>query len=139
MRITSAATSTRTKQNANIRCQQVDNNFSPPTMEQKMACPSNTPYTILKDGIVLLEHEACQEQPLDLLGTFKNRNPAMGTPNLCGFYYRMTDLVASQLYNLSDIVKANSAIRHLHRHSEAARGWSWQCPGGPVTQNQDQI
>ena len=76
-----------------------------------MACPSNTPYTILKDGIVLLEHEACQEQPLDLLGTFKNRNPAMGTPNLCGFYYRMTDLVASQLYNLSDIVKANSDIR----------------------------
>ena len=68
--------------------------------EQKMACPSNTPYTILKDGIVLLEHEACQEQPLDLLGTFKNRNPAMGTPNLCGFYYRMTDFVASQLYHL---------------------------------------
>ena len=31
MRITSAATSTRTNQNANIRCQQVDNNFSPPT------------------------------------------------------------------------------------------------------------
>ena len=54
----------------------------------------------LKDGIVLLEHEACQEQPLDLLGTFKNRNPAMGTPNLCGFYYRMTDFVASQLYHL---------------------------------------
>ena len=100
MRITSAATSTRTNQNANICCQQVDNNFSPPTMEQKMACPSNTPYTILKDGIVLLEHEACQEQPLDLLGTFKNRNPAMGTPNLCGFYYRMTDFVASQLYHL---------------------------------------
>ena len=104
-----------------------------------MACPSNTPYTILKDGIVLLEHEACQEQPLDILDTFKKRNPAMGTPNLCGFYHRMTDLVASQLYNLSDIVKANSAIRHLHHHSEAARGWSWQCPGGPVTQNQDQI
>ena len=35
----------------------------------------------------------------------------MGTPNLCGFYYRMTDLVASQLYHLSDIVKDNSAIR----------------------------
>ena len=65
-----------------------------------MACPSNTPYTILKDGIVLLEHEACQEQPLDLLGTFKKRNSAMGTPNLCGFYYRMTDFVASQLYHL---------------------------------------
>ena len=80
--------------------------------EQKMACPSNTPYAILKDGIVLLEHDACQEQPLDLLGTFKNRNPAMGTPNLCGFYYRMTDFVASQLYHLSNIIKANSAIRH---------------------------
>ena len=55
---------------------QVDNNFSPPTQsscEQKMACPSNTPYTILKDGIVLLEHEACQEQPLDILDTFKSR------------------------------------------------------------------
>ena len=93
--------------------------------EQKMACPSNTPYTILKDGIALLEHEACQEQPLDLLGTFKKRNPAMGTPNLCGFYYRMTDFVASQLYHLSDIIKANSAIRgsNLHRHSEVVRGW----------------
>ena len=98
--------------------------------EQKMACPSNTPYTILKDGIVLLEHEACQEQPLDLLGTFKNRNPAMGTPNLCGFYYRMTDFVASQLYHLSDIIKANSAIRgsNLHRHSICQR-----------MENQDQI
>ena len=98
--------------------------------EQKMACPSNTPYTILKDGIVLLEHEACQEQPLDLLGTFKNRNPAMGTPNLCGFYYRMTDFVASQLYHLSDITKANSAIRgsNLHRHSICQR-----------MENQDQI
>ena len=126
----SAATSTRTNQNANICCQQVDNNFSPPTMEQKMACPSNTPYTILKDGIVLLEHEACQEQPLDLLGTFKNRNPAMGTHNLCGFYYRMTDFVASQLYHLSDIIKANSAIRgsNLHRHSICQR-----------MENQDQI
>ena len=99
-------------------------------MEQKMACPSNTPYTILKDGNVLLEHEACQEQPLDLLGTFKNRNPAMGTPNLCGFYYRMTDFVASQLYHLSDIIKANSAIRgsNLHRHSICQR-----------MENQDQI
>ena len=98
--------------------------------EQKMACPSNTPYTILKDGIVLLKHEACQEQPLDLLGTFKNRNPAMGTPNLCGFYYRMTDFVASQLYHLSDIIKANSAIRgsNLHRHSICQR-----------MENQDQI
>ena len=27
----------------------------------------------LKDGIVLLEHEACQEQPLDILDTFKSR------------------------------------------------------------------
>ena len=98
--------------------------------EQKMACPSNTSYTILKDGIVLLEHEACQDQPLDLLGTFKNRNPAMGTPNLCGFYYRMTDFVASQLYHLSDIIKANSAIRgsNLHRHSICQR-----------MENQDQI
>ena len=68
--------------------------------EQKMACPSNTPYAILKDGIVLLEHDACQEQPLDLLGTFNKRNSAMGTPNLSGFYYRMTDFVASQLYHL---------------------------------------
>ena len=68
--------------------------------EQKMACPSNTPYAILKDCIVLLEHDACQEQPLDLLGTFNKRNSAMGTPNLSGFYYRMTDFVASQLYHL---------------------------------------
>ena len=90
-------------------------------MEQKMACPSNTPYTILKDGIVLLEHEACQEQPLDLLGTFKNRNPAMGTPNLCGFYYRMTDFVASQLYHLSDIIKANSAATFTV--TQFVRGW----------------
>ena len=44
---------------------------------------------------------------LVILNTFKKRNP----PNLCGFYYRMTDLVASQLYHLSDIVKANSDIR----------------------------
>ena len=65
-----------------------------------MACPSNTSYTILKDDIVLLEHEACQEQPLDLLGTINKRNSAMGTPNLCRFYYRMTDFVASQLYQL---------------------------------------
>ena len=34
----------------------------------------------------------------------------MGTPNLCG-YYRMTDLVASQIFHLTDIVRANSAIR----------------------------
>ena len=98
--------------------------------EQKMACPSNTPYAILKDGIVLLEHDACQEQPLDLLGTFNKRNSAMGTPNLSGFYYRMTDFVASQLYHLSDIIKANSAIRgsNLHRHSICQR-----------MENQDQI
>ena len=32
--------------------------------EQKMACPSNTPYAILKDGIVLLEHDACLIQAL---------------------------------------------------------------------------
>ena len=44
---------------------------------------------------------------MDILDNFKKRNP----PNLCGFNYRMTDLVASQLYNLSDIVKANSDIR----------------------------
>ena len=134
MRITSAATSTRTKQNANIRCQQVANNFpllhNRVVKEQKMACPSNTPYAILKDGIVLLEHDACQEQPLDLLGTFNKRNSAMGTPNLSGFYYRMTDFVASQLYHLSDIIKANSAIRgsNLHRHSICQR-----------MENQDQI
>ena len=42
---------------------------------------------------------------------FKKRNPAMGTPNLCGYYFRMTDLFASQLFHLTDIVKANSAIR----------------------------
>ena len=42
---------------------------------------------------------------------FKKRNPAMDTPNLCEYYYRMTDLVASQLFHLTDIVKANSAIR----------------------------
>ena len=56
--------------------------------------------------------------------------PAMGTPNLSGFYYRMTDFVASQLYHLSDIIKANSAIRgsNLHRHSICQR-----------MENQDQI
>ena len=73
---------------------------------------------LLKDGIVLLEHEACQEQWI-----FSTTSRRGTLPISVG----MTDLVASQLYNLSDIVKANSAIRHLHRHSEAARGWSWQC------------
>ena len=87
--------------------------------EQKMACPSNTPF----EGWYCSPRAWGMSGALVILNTFKKRNP----PNLCGFYYRMTDLVASQLYNLSDIVKANSAIRHLHRHSEAARGWSWQC------------
>ena len=41
----------------------------------------------------------------------EERDSAMGTPNLSGFYYRMTDLVASQLYHLSNIVMAKSAIR----------------------------
>ena len=68
-------------------------------------------HTILKDGIVLLEHEACQEQPLYILDTFKKRNPARGAPNLCEFYYRMTGVIASQLFHLTDIVKDNSAIR----------------------------
>ena len=79
--------------------------------EQKRAGPSNTPYILWKDDVILLEHEACEEQPLNILDTFGKRNPAMGTPNLCGYYYRMTDLVASQLFHLSDIVKANSTIR----------------------------
>ena len=46
-----------------------------------------------------------------ILNFFKKRNPAMGTPNLCGCCFGMTDLVASQLFHLTDIVKANSAIR----------------------------
>ena len=79
--------------------------------EQKRAGPSNTPYVLWKDGAILLEHEACQEEPLNILDTFKKRNPAMGTPNLCGYYFRMTDLVASQLFHLADIVRANSSIR----------------------------
>ena len=81
--------------------------------EQKMACPSNTPYTILKDGIVLLEHEACQEQPLDLLGTFKKMNSAMGTPNLCGFYFRMTDFVASKTKFKKNIFRTNMFILNV--------------------------
>ena len=102
-----AATSTRTNQNANICRQQVDNNFSPPTMEQKMACPSNTPYAILKDGIVLLEHDACQEQPLDLLGTFNKRNSAMGTPNLSGFYYTV-NLIHFLKFHKCSLPRANA-------------------------------
>ena len=31
----------------------------------------------------------------------------MGSPNLCGYYYKMTDLAASQLFHLTDIVKVN--------------------------------
>ena len=75
------------------------------------AGPSNTLFILWRDGAILMEHMACQEQPLNISDFFKKRNPAMGTPNLCGYYFRMTDLFSSQLFHLTDIVKANSAIR----------------------------
>ena len=115
-------------QNANILG--VDNNFFPALWRSRRWPVQAT--LLLKDGIVLLEHEACQEHWL-----FSTPSRRGTLPISVGSTTEW--LVTSQLYNLSDIVKANSAIRHLHRHSEAARGWSWQCPGGPVTQNQDQI
>ena len=108
------------------------------------AGPSNTLFILWKDGAILLEHEACQEQPLNILDTFGKRNPAMGTPNLCGYYFRMTDLFASQLFQLtlSRLTPPSEAATwqqpgvHLHRHPEAVRGWIWQCAGGAFTQNQ---
>ena len=121
---TSVQGSTRTSEHFSTRMQiflELTTIFSPPTIELWRSRRWPVQATLLlKDGIVLLEHEACQEHWL-----FSTPSRRGTLPISVGSTTEW--LVASQLYNLSDIVKANSAIRHLHCHSEAARGWSWQC------------
>ena len=94
---TSVQGSTRTSEHFSTRMQiflELTTIFFHPTIKlwRSRRWPAQTTL-LLKDGIVLLGHEACQEQPLNILDTFKKRNP----PNL---YYRMTYLVVGSISSL---------------------------------------
>ena len=75
--------------------------------EMKRTYPSNVTFSLKKGSDVTLEHQKCISEPLDIMDLFKKRNPGMIKPNLCGYYFKLTEMVASELSHLKDIITEN--------------------------------
>ena len=75
--------------------------------EMKRTYPSNVTFSLINGSNVILAHQKCVSEPLDIMDLFKKRNSAMIKPNLCGYYFKLTEMVASELFHLKDIIMEN--------------------------------
>ena len=75
--------------------------------EMKRTYPSNVTFSLMKGSNVILAHQKCIAEPMDIMDLFKKRNSAMIKPNLCGYYFKLTEMVASELFHLKEIIMEN--------------------------------